>query len=302
MGEQTKGEADLVSDLNEFVRQSANIQSEIPETSGIRPHPLVESTEQTLDTTRFGFGFGAQPEAAVEPGGGPSRLTGACCFGDGSCLIETAVQCYLNGGTYQGDSSDCSPNPCGSITGACCVGNVCSILTSAECSSMHGSYLGNGTTCSGVDCTTVPQTGCCHCPDTVHSCDGTFCCDTLPVDCTDPCTFVAGFGGYGPAFCCNPSGSEEPCATCSYWPEELATHCCPSYPPAGLDYCCLNGYTCCGQGDSQCCNNLTEQCCFNVDPDSGIPFNYCCPIDGFECCGFDGCCPTGFCIGGFCTG
>ena len=42
----------------------------------------------------------------------PPPETGACCFADGSCLIETAADCVTAGGTYQGDDTACDPNPC----------------------------------------------------------------------------------------------------------------------------------------------------------------------------------------------
>ncbi|MFH1416930.1 MAG: hypothetical protein ABII12_01400, partial [Planctomycetota bacterium] len=38
--------------------------------------------------------------------------TGACCFGDGSCSVDSAGECIAAGGTYQGDGTGCSPNPC----------------------------------------------------------------------------------------------------------------------------------------------------------------------------------------------
>ncbi len=79
MGEISRGEQGVIDDLNEFVRQSANLQSEVPETSGIRPHPLVESTEQTLDTSRFGFGFGPKPLSIVEPESGSQPPSVTCC-------------------------------------------------------------------------------------------------------------------------------------------------------------------------------------------------------------------------------
>jgi FtsP/CotA-like multicopper oxidase with cupredoxin domain len=42
-------------------------------------------------------------------GGG---ATGACCLPSGSCSIVTSSQCASLGGTYQGDGSSCTPNPC----------------------------------------------------------------------------------------------------------------------------------------------------------------------------------------------
>lgn len=54
MSESTVGEQELLSDVNEFVRQTANLTSDMSQSSGLRPHPLIESTEQRLDTVRFG--------------------------------------------------------------------------------------------------------------------------------------------------------------------------------------------------------------------------------------------------------
>ncbi len=172
MGEQTRGEAELLSDLNEFVRQSANLQSEVPETSGIRPHPLVESTEQTLDTTRFGFGFGPKPSSDVTPeSGGPPTPMGACCDSGEGCTIRTEHQCIHDGFTYQGNGTVCDPNPCAQI-GACCFHDgSCIIESAADCALGGGAFAGFGTTC--VECA--------HCPDC-------YCVDASP--------FEDGLGGY----------------------------------------------------------------------------------------------------------
>ncbi len=109
MGEISRGEQNVIDDANEFVRQSANLQSEVPETSGIRPHPLIEATEQTLDTTRFGFGFGPKPLATIEPESGtPTTETGACC-NEGACSQTTEAGCP---GIFLGVGVPCDPNPC----------------------------------------------------------------------------------------------------------------------------------------------------------------------------------------------
>ncbi|MDX9856914.1 MAG: hypothetical protein RBT76_03905 [candidate division Zixibacteria bacterium] len=47
--------------------------------------------------------------------------TGACCYLDGSCAELTATECGQSGGTYQGDGTSCTPNPCPQY---CCVGNT----------------------------------------------------------------------------------------------------------------------------------------------------------------------------------
>ncbi len=39
--------------------------------------------------------------------------TGACCIGDdGACQLLTAADCAAAGGIYQGDGTNCTPNPC----------------------------------------------------------------------------------------------------------------------------------------------------------------------------------------------
>jgi hypothetical protein len=55
------------------------------------------------------------PEAAGNPVG-PPIPTGACCI-DGVCSITTEQSCIDSGGTYQGDGTDCDPNPCACQTG-----------------------------------------------------------------------------------------------------------------------------------------------------------------------------------------
>lgn len=38
--------------------------------------------------------------------------SGACCFIDGHCVVDTQQNCGNAGGTYQGDNTVCDPNPC----------------------------------------------------------------------------------------------------------------------------------------------------------------------------------------------
>lgn len=45
----------------------------------------------------------------------PVQAEGACCFADGSCAIMTREGCNGEGGTYQGDNTDCDPNPCQAV-------------------------------------------------------------------------------------------------------------------------------------------------------------------------------------------
>lgn len=41
-----------------------------------------------------------------------AATTGACCAPDGTCSIQTEADCIAASGTYQGDGTSCSPNPC----------------------------------------------------------------------------------------------------------------------------------------------------------------------------------------------
>lgn len=90
--------------------------------------------------------------------------TGACCHGvsDIACSIETERGCTDSGGTFQGCGTTCSPDPCGTTTGACCIGVGCTVLTSAECTAFGGIYQGDGTVCSPNPC--GPE----HCCRTIH--------------------------------------------------------------------------------------------------------------------------------------
>ncbi|MCK4343157.1 MAG: hypothetical protein KAY37_15690, partial [Phycisphaerae bacterium] len=44
---------------------------------------------------------------------------GACCHGDGSCTMELENECLDSFGIWQGQGTDCNPNPCPQA-GACC--------------------------------------------------------------------------------------------------------------------------------------------------------------------------------------
>lgn len=63
----TEGERLLIGDLNDFVRYTSQLTSEIPQSTGIRPHPVIESSETSLETTRIGLSIQDTPEE-VNPG------------------------------------------------------------------------------------------------------------------------------------------------------------------------------------------------------------------------------------------
>jgi spore coat protein A len=84
----------------------------------------------------------------------PAVPTGACCAVEGTCtVIESGTSCD---GTYQGDGSDCTPNPCPQPTGACCLPDAtatCELVTEAECT---GAYRGDFSACDDqADCPVV---------------------------------------------------------------------------------------------------------------------------------------------------
>jgi len=89
---------------------------------------------------------------------GPPPATGACCFPDGQCQIKTATGCASLGGTYQGDDTSCTPNPCPPpLTGACCfITNGCLELTQTMCVSNGGTYQGDNVPCWPSPCQGSP--------------------------------------------------------------------------------------------------------------------------------------------------
>ena len=91
-------------------------------------------------------GFIAARETTC-PGG--SDPTGACCVGT-SCSVTTEADC---GGTYLGDGTNCSGDPCApDPTGACCYGTSCAVMTPDQCNNTGGTYQGDDTDCNGDPC------------------------------------------------------------------------------------------------------------------------------------------------------
>lgn len=79
--------------------------------------------------------------------------TGACCFGDGSCVDDMpAAACLLAGGSWQGDGSDCATAGC-PPPGACCLSDgSCIERTETACLAEGGSYRGDWTECATTEC------------------------------------------------------------------------------------------------------------------------------------------------------
>ncbi len=81
-------------------------------------------------------------------------VNGACCI-DTDCHITNATACANAGGTYQGDGTDCDPNPCVS-GGACCITGSCSIVADVTaCTDLGGVYFGDGSVCEDESCCDV---------------------------------------------------------------------------------------------------------------------------------------------------
>jgi hypothetical protein len=136
------------------------------------------------------------PEAVVTEGGlpigggGGPPGTGACCYTDGSCTVQTSTACTTAGGMYQGNGTVCAPNPCPQPTGACCVGDECSITTAADC---LGNYLGDDTICvSNLCCCTYPPEGSYCCVDNTNS--EYHCCFDIVPCCRDTIGFATTAG------------------------------------------------------------------------------------------------------------
>ena len=121
---------------------------------------------------------------------GPPPPVGACCHG-ADCTIDTQMSCETGGGTYMGDDSPCTPNPC---TGACCFDfDVVCIDDFArdECLAQGGRYTA-GTLCANID----PPCGtgaCCYTDP-----NGMQCGTMLPADCV---ALQGMFQGLSPRAC-----------------------------------------------------------------------------------------------------
>ncbi|HMN41822.1 MAG TPA: GC-type dockerin domain-anchored protein [Phycisphaerales bacterium] len=86
---------------------------------------------------------------------------GACCNALGVCAGSTSATCV---GTYQGNGTLCSPNPCPPPpSGVCCRGATCNAsVPQASCTSAGtagAAFITSASACNAVENTTTP---CCH--------------------------------------------------------------------------------------------------------------------------------------------
>ena len=104
---------------------------------------------------------------------------GACCFpepvpppGDQQQCVDDIheLECIDGGGVWQGDNTDCFPNPCPSTPiGACCFGQECvSNLTEEQCLKQDGRWIGNPNglpdPCDPNPCGAISTPGACCAP------------------------------------------------------------------------------------------------------------------------------------------
>jgi spore coat protein A, manganese oxidase len=86
----------------------------------------------------------------------PMSSPGACCSDDGSCTVaDDDASCP---GSYQGDDTTCTPNPCPAPTGACCLPDAsatCLSDTEAGCIDAGGTFEGALTACTPNPCPVV---------------------------------------------------------------------------------------------------------------------------------------------------
>ncbi len=123
---------------------------------------IVIGTETTTETTkRFGTrentgqtgGVSWKPALVINYT--PQVISGACCQG-AACSVQTPAACLALPGTYQGDGTSCSPNPCVVATGACCAANgTCTEVSQSACTGSGGTYQGDGSACAGTYCPIV---------------------------------------------------------------------------------------------------------------------------------------------------
>lgn len=210
---------------------------------------------------------------------------GACCFSNGSCQTKLQSECISLGGTWQGDGTSCSPNPCPQPMGACCRldGSCSENIAESQCQAIGEVFFLN-TTCANVPggcpqpdgaCCVTTGGGCQMEPeaqcdalggiwagawtDCSDGCDGACC--FLPSGCVDltyqNCNLAAGYW----------RGSGTTCATLICWPRGA---CCYPAGNCGDDVaegdCAAAGGTFQGHGvlcSSVSCPQPTGACCLS---------------------------------------
>jgi hypothetical protein len=130
-----------------------------------------------------------------------SAIPGACCLEDNACVLYTWDECSAAGGTYWGDGTPCSPDPCRPGFGVCCsYYGECSIRTFSECVQDPGvcAWMEGMTSCDPNPCPACCPIACCL-PD--QSC--------RVVGCGEDCAAIGGTWIPGKTFC-----HPNPCIVC----------------------------------------------------------------------------------------
>jgi spore coat protein A len=94
----------------------ADVQSWLDAPAGnfgwlVRGDESVSETAKRLDSRENGQAA-SRPALVIDYTAGVGGQTGACCLPAGDCTELTAEQCASLGGTYQGNSVPCTPDPC----------------------------------------------------------------------------------------------------------------------------------------------------------------------------------------------
>ncbi len=227
-------------------------------------------------STDYTFAVKARNGDNIETALGPTAtettaagdVPGACCYSDGSCAETLPADCT---GDWQGEGTDCSPNPCPQ-PGACCyVDGSCAVTFLADCT---GDWQGAGTDCTPNPC---PQPGaCCYT-------DGS-CVETFDADCTGDWQGVGTTCSPNlcpqPGACCYTDGScaETFDADCTGDWQGAGTDCNPN-PCPQLGACCAADGGCTETFEVDCTGDWQgggTDCIPNLCPQPGA----CCAADG----------------------
>ncbi|MHC5028371.1 MAG: FG-GAP-like repeat-containing protein, partial [Planctomycetota bacterium] len=170
-------------------------------------------------------------------------VSGACCFADGSCNALASADCAGQGGTYQGDLTECGGTSCPQPEGACCfTDGTCAGLTTADCTGQGGTYQGDFTDCGSANCP-QPEGACCFADGTCNS--------QTEADCASAGgTYQGDFTGCGGANCPQPEGA------CCFLDGSCNSQTAADCSGAGGTY--QGNFTACGSAN---CPQPTGACC-----------------------------------------
>jgi len=233
-----------------------------------------------------------------------AEAVGACCHADPFCTMDTEENCTATDGTYSGDGTDCSPNPCIPDTGACCYSDgSCAYLLHSVCDTAGGTYQGDLVECDPTPCP-QPTGGCCHLDgsctiDTAAACDtagGAYEGDDTTCD-PNPCPPPTGACCHADESCTIEMAADCGTAGGTYWGDfttcdptpcpQVRGACC--LPPLYIDCIFVTAVGCDGFGGSYRGDDVP---CLPTDP---------CPPPTGACCHPDGSCaeePQAVCVAG----